>query len=430
MGVALSQIKKLSDVEISGTLSIPDTINVSGVISVPGQLNITGSINTSGNTNGIATYRALLTQTGQVVGTNLNNFQGGLVIGEKYTITNYVSNDDFSNIANCQNGSISEFTFTTNASGLVPSSTTYNNVVYVVTYGDGSYASFNVIVTGGTVADIQLEFGGYNYMTGDTILISGSTIGGIDSTDDITITITNFNPSTNVTGSIFIATGSTPSIWYNNSQLTSNGDIVAQVLENTLGYDVYWTTSLAAGNYVAFNTNTGPLINSYQRDFTTIKTQEVYPFDWGGFGGLVPNVTPFIGNFTSKDDLFGVQVWDWYGDNPVGNSLYYTPIELKIKQDRDTTPVVVQSEYSSFPMSYVAVQVYCGGTQIAFIDTNDSTTVYNAVDLVNVLNQNPETNGFGVWSEDNGSVINTMPTYFRNQFCPDSVLSFGIIDNS
>jgi hypothetical protein len=45
-------------------------------------------------------YKALLTQTGELSGTDISSLNWSFIVGERYTITNYVLGDDFSNIAN------------------------------------------------------------------------------------------------------------------------------------------------------------------------------------------------------------------------------------------------------------------------------------------------------------------------------------------
>ena len=69
--------------------------------------NVSGQTITGGlKINGIANYKALLTQTGPITGTSLNDFNYGLIIGETYTINIYENGDDFSNIADVQSGII------------------------------------------------------------------------------------------------------------------------------------------------------------------------------------------------------------------------------------------------------------------------------------------------------------------------------------
>lgn len=66
------------------------------------------------------TYKALLTQTGPVTATSITNFIGKFIIGEEYTITNYSSNDDFSNIANVTSGTINTNGCVFTATGHIP----------------------------------------------------------------------------------------------------------------------------------------------------------------------------------------------------------------------------------------------------------------------------------------------------------------------
>lgn len=66
------------------------------------------------------TYKALLTQTGPVTATSITNFIGKFIIGEEYTITNYSSGDDFSNIANVTSGTINTNGCVFTATGHIP----------------------------------------------------------------------------------------------------------------------------------------------------------------------------------------------------------------------------------------------------------------------------------------------------------------------
>ena len=164
--------------------------NLSGQ-TIYGNLVVTGT--TSSNNTGV--YRALLTQTGSISGTSINQFNYGLINGESYTITSYQGSDDFSNIANVQSGTINE------------------------------------------------------------------------------------------TGCVFIATGETPNFWADNSELTSAGELIVDVLENTLGYNISWQQNPFGGNgyYIGVNDSTGPLFNSFPRTQTTVNMSIKYPFNWSGF---------------------------------------------------------------------------------------------------------------------------------------------------
>lgn len=110
------------------------------------------------NTTGI--YRALFTQTDTITGTNIFDFNSGLIIGETYTITNYLGNDDFSNVADVQSGTINETGCVFVATGETPNF-----------WGDNSelQSSGNLVVTvlenslGYDLDWVLAPFGGYGY---------------------------------------------------------------------------------------------------------------------------------------------------------------------------------------------------------------------------------------------------------------------------
>ena len=206
---------------INGNLSINGEITSTGQ-TINGDLTINGNVTISGTstTNGVATYRALLTQTGPITGT-INTF-GQLIIGETYTITNYVEDADFSNVADVQSGTI------------------------------------------------------------------------------------------NQTGCVFIATGTTPNSWSDGTDLTSNGELIVDVLENTLGYDISWQQAPFGGYgyYIGVNDTTGPLINSFPKNKVSIIGQSTIPFDSESPG---INILPSIGGFmVSNSSLIEINVFDYF----------------------------------------------------------------------------------------------------------------------
>ena len=114
--------------------------------TISGNVTINGNLSVTGTTTGLVTYKALLTQLGVQSGTSLDDFNGGLIIGETYTITDYQSGDDFSNIADVQTSSIAwtdGFSYLQESVTLI--STTYNGVTGT-TNGSGLGASFDVVV--------------------------------------------------------------------------------------------------------------------------------------------------------------------------------------------------------------------------------------------------------------------------------------------
>jgi hypothetical protein len=139
----------------------------SGTQSISGNLTIDGNLSVTGTTTGtLATYKALLTQLGTQSGTDLDDFGGGLIIGETYEILDYQSGDDFSNVADVQTGIINSTgcifiatgetpTNWDNGSTLVPSGNLVvkvleNNLGYDIEWvtgeiGAGVYLGFNSI---------------------------------------------------------------------------------------------------------------------------------------------------------------------------------------------------------------------------------------------------------------------------------------------
>jgi hypothetical protein len=307
----------------------------SGTQSIDGSLEINGTL----KSNSTGVYRALLTQTGQIIGNNLEDFNYGLIVGETYTITNYIDGDDFSNIA-------------TQSTGI------------------------------------------------------------------------------NATGSVFIATGQIPANYDNSSELTSNGGLIVDVLENTLGYDLdwYWSGTLPAlskGNYVAFNNITGPIYNSFQRD----KIEIITPFKWNF--DFAPFITPNVGSFAGKDDVINISVSSGGPGILFDDLLYYTPIEIKINQDTDTTPIEIYGEVIPlFPFSDAYIRLIANGNYIQDVYCDNTNTVNNMTELLTLLN-NDINNVYGlVYSEGGpGGIKLVTPTNIKNQFCFNGTLTFEIYSN-
>ena len=384
-----------------------------------GDLDIQGAF----KVNGTAIYRALLTQTGSISGSNIDSFNYGLIIGEEYTVITYQSNDDFSNIADVQLGGVNNFTYLWNSVPLIDAS--FTNVTGT-TGVEGYGATFDVYITGGTATDIQLSSVGSSYLIGNTITISGTDVGGISPDNDILITVTGLTP--NSTGSIFIATGQTPAYWDNNTVLTSDGGLIVDVLENTLGYDLDWGGLFGPGFYVAVNSTTGPVYNSFPRDKTEIITSFKWPFI--EMISLPPFITPFIGNFINKDDVIALSVIDVNGPGPGYSSdlLYYTPIEIKINQDTDTTPIEVYGEVVAlFPFGFTQANIIANQNVVQTTYADNTSTVNNISELVTLLN-NDVNNVYGlVYSEGGpGGIKVVMPTNLKNQFCANGTLTFQV----
>ena len=396
---------------------------ISGNVTINGNLSVTGV-----TTGSLSTYKALLTDLGSQTGTSLNNFgglNGGLIIGETYTITNYISDDDFSNIADVIIGGVLTYSYSgTAVTGLTSTYTSGG-----VTSGEGSGVEFEIYINNDVYESISIVNIGYGYSSGDTITILGSNVGGASPDNDITITVdsvTTDNP--NQTGSVFIATGEIPTNWNNGSTLVSSGNLVVTVLENNLGFDIEWVDGAGfdPGLYFGFNSTTGPLYNTFNRNTTFVLSTNNIPF----FGPTT--LETFTGpiSLSEKDDAIIVAVFDISVPEPVPDSLYYFPVEIQIKQDTDTTPIVISGTVvSSFPFSNASVDLLCGDMFIQSI-YGGGTTVNNMSELIIQLNSDPVTSYLGTYSDDGfGGVLLEMPTNLVNQFCVNSTLTFYVFND-
>jgi hypothetical protein len=319
-------------------------VNNASEQTITGDLTIQGSLVVTGtSTNNFAKYSALLTQTGNITGNTLSNFNYGLIIGETYTILTYQSGDDFSNIANVQSGVINE------------------------------------------------------------------------------------------TGCVFIATGETPTVWDNTSELSSLGDLIVNVLENDLGFDIQWQQAPFGGYgyYIGINEALGPIVNQFPRSRTIISAGIKYPFDGGGgpFGFPVPIVG--VSSAFLKDSAVFVEMF--YDGDLADNALYYTPVEISIKRDFDTTPILVYGEnVSGLPYGNVSVRLYIGDTLIETFYNDTYTEVSTIIELVAKLNSDIGTNFLGTYSVNEnveGGVILTMATNLKNQFAPNNTLTFEVFND-
>jgi len=304
----------------------------SGTQSISGSLEVQGTL----KSNSTGVYRALLTQTGQIVGNNLQDFNYGLIIGETYSITSYVTGDDFSNIADVVSGTI------------------------------------------------------------------------------------------NATNSVFIATGQIPANYSNSSELTSGGGLIVDVLENTLGYDLIWIQTPLGGDgyYIAVNSNTGPIYNSFQRDKVEIITPFKYPFYNGG-PSFPPFIVPSIISFINKDSFISIDVYDFMGGQS-NDLLYYTPIEIKINQDPLTPVIVYGLNVSSFPYGNISIDVIAGENYVQTF-YGDYVLVNNINELVIALNNDTTINYLGAFSVNEGvenGIILTTTERIKNQFSPNNTLTF------
>ena len=314
--------------------------------TITGDITINGNLTVTGTSNNNGTYRALLTQTGSLNGDS-SYFNNRLIIGETYEITDYQDYDDFSNVANViSGGTLVDFDYVW--SPVVGIYGSFNGLTGT-TSGSGSGASFDGYWCGTTtpiIINITIDTDGNGYVVGDTITILGTDLSGSTPANDMIITVTEVN--TNVTGCVFIATGDTPIIW-GNSVLTSVGGLVVDVLENTLGDELVWfyEPGFQEGLYIAVFSdviNNNNLCKNFIKNKTQITVpSETTPYDYDPYSSYPLTVLSNIESlfFEEIENTLLLSVFDFNITDYVGNSLYYTPIEIKINSNdtQEDTPL-------------------------------------------------------------------------------------------
>lgn len=223
------------------------------------------------------------------------------------------------------------------------------------------------------------------------------------------------------TGCVFIATGETPTNWDNGSTLVSSGNLVVTVLENNLGFDIEWIDDFS-GFYVGFNSTTGPLYNTFNRNSTFIQGGNAISF----FGPTLIDTFLLPYNLNEKDDSVVLVVFDLSGPTPVSDSLYYYPVEIQILQDTETTPIVISGTVeSSFPITLTSIDLRCNGNYIQSLYGDG--TVNDMSELITYLNSEPDISYLGTYSDaGDGGVLLEIPTNLVNQFCSNGTLTFEI----
>jgi hypothetical protein len=303
---------------------------------------------------------------------------------------------------------------------------TINGNLSVTGVTTGSLSTYKALLTqlGSQTGTTLNGFGGINdgLIIGETYTIATYVSG------DSFSNIANVTSGViDTTGCVFIATGETPTNWDYGSTLVSSGNLVVKVLENNLGYDIEWDYDIFGSEvYFGFNSTTGPLYNTFNRNTT---------FVLGG-GNPNPYIGPnlletFIGpvSLSEKDDAIVVAVFDTEIPEAVPDSLYYFPIEIQIKQDTDTTPIVINGTVeTSFPITLTSISLFCNGNYIQSLYGDG--TVNDMSELIIYLNSEPNMSYLGTYSDAGDGFVNLeMPTNLVNQFCSSGTLTFEVFND-
>lgn len=292
--------------------------------SITGQLRIDGALTVTDGTYSTGVYRANLYKTGSLTLTALYGSYTYLIVGETYTINNYVSTDDFSNVGEVISGTMNE------------------------------------------------------------------------------------------TSCVFRAIGEIPKEWSNGSELISGGGIIAQVIENTLGYELSWAT-FSSGIYVASPTLIGPKFDNFSSLTTQTFVGSGFPLD-PGYATVKYGLSP--ASLNAKDDSLGLFVLDQTTGNGLDNYVYNLSVEVRTKKNLDTSPFTISGTINpSFPFPYMSVRLKSGGTTIEEFYTSNATPVNNLSELIIALNDSDETSFLGVYEDDGeGNILLTLPNNLVERF--------------
>jgi hypothetical protein len=260
-------------------------------------------------------------------------------------------------------------------------------------------------------------------------LIPGETytIVSYQSGDDFSNIAHVISGTINQSGCVFAATGKFPTNWNNGSSLDSSGNLVVDVVENTLGYDISWSWTMGA--YVGINDTTGPWINSFPRNRTSLKA--------GIMSLNIPiifNSSPYmqilggIGSIANTDDVIYFSPFDFDILSPITGALFYQYIEINLKQYSSDNILNIAGNVSTFPITNASISLVAGDNIVHTVYT--PTTVSNMNELADLFNGNDVTSQLGTYSVNlDGDLILTMIENLKLQFAPDNTLIFQVFND-
>ena len=176
------------------------------------------------------------------------------------------------------------------------------------------------------------QTGPITYTGGDDVPYGGFirdeiyTIDSYSPGDDFSNVAEVISGTINTTGCVFKAVGTTsrliPTEWV-DSVLTSDGGMIVNVIENTLGYDIYvdYPGFAIEGVVAFFPDNTEGLLPQY----TKITAQATVPF---GLSFVIPTLLTTVDPVVLAGTLY---VFDLSAAIPYApNQLYNTPVEIRV----------------------------------------------------------------------------------------------------
>lgn len=281
--------------------------NLSGQ-TITGNLTINGNLFVTGtSTSTLSTYKALLSQTGPITSTNISGYNQEFIIGETYTINNYVNGDDFSNVANVQSGAINQTGCVFIATGSTPTN-----------WDNGS----ELISSGGLVVNVIENTLGYNISWSQTPFGGNGYYFGIN---DLVGPVTNSFPRNNT---IVTCQPKYPFDYGGLALITTYSSIVSPFdIDSVIEIDVIdWDIASQADNLLYYN----PVQIDILQDMTPVV-----------FSGSVVSSYP-INNVSVQLLCDGNNIGYWYGNTDNANNI--TQLITILNSDPDTNVLGTYSD--------------------------------------------------------------------------------------
>lgn len=142
------------------------------------------------------------------------------------------------------------------------------------TTGSGVYSTWDIFrhAHTGAIQAVTMVSGGENYAVGNTLLIKGSTIGGVDGTDDITITVSTVSGAQGSTTTWFDVDTATPASW---AVLCVNNDKTKKMGQTYYSFYIPSNTTAVATN-VTMYMYCGPSFQSATNVFNGVSGLDYY----------------------------------------------------------------------------------------------------------------------------------------------------------
>lgn len=278
--------------------------------------------------------------------------------------------------ADAQSGTILTFTNTSGTTVLAAKGKRYL-VKQFSTSGVGQYAVFDIVrnAATGAIGTVTLVNGGINYAGTNTLLIKGSTIGGVDTTDDITITVSTVSGSQGSTTTWYDKDASVPYTWgvscVNIDQTKKMGQTfysfyMAALTAPTLNPVLYirsypsWNSSTNVCNGVSG-------LDYYSSNAPTTTTQQAFSQTIASSNAVPLTLTVYQSAVDTKFAVFQFSEQTQYG------KLYRWPFFLSAYSATSTQPwsldncytggvySIVKSQQSTTQDAYIAF-LLAGGT--------------------------------------------------------------------